>query len=397
MNRSKFFFILLLISIFLIIAITCTKTVNAVGIQAPSSEERLIIFQPGLEIELPFSLINANRIHSYLTAGALSEYAELIDNAQDTGPRSLKLKIKLPEKLEPGKYEIYVGGKEMAENTATVAALAAIQARIVILSLYDEAYPIMSLGLTDLGVNQSANFSIGVDNFGKKPINAAYGTIAIYDENEKLITTLTTETKPVGTKIDNPVYSEILKAEFTPSKYSLKPGIYNAVGKLYYDNKELQDSKSGTFRIGTLSLTITDWTKQFFKDSPNKFRLVIESDWTGTIEDVYAKIITPNRELRTPNININRFAQSTLETYWETNGLALGDYDVDIQVFYNGQSVSKKVTVSVIEGKPPVEEMPAKKEINYMLPLLIVLVACMVFMVYYFVFRKSRNSGDNTP
>jgi len=377
---------------------------SAVGIQYPSAGDRLIVFQPNIERTLDFVLLNAEHIHSYKTAGVLDDYVTIIDPAQDSGARQITADIKMPATLDPGIYTIMIGGAEMGNVGGTVGALTAVQSKVTVLSLYPDAYPEFSLSVGDISINQSTEYYVTVHNYGMKRINAAQAFISIYDPDNNLVTTLATDTQPVEIKLDDPVISTALKAVFNTSQYILKPGIYRAVAKLVYDTIEMPDTKEGTFRVGTLNVYVTDWTRSVFVNSTNKFQVMITSDWSSPIDNVYARITTPNKGiLKTPNLDMNKFSEATLETYWETDGLTLGEHNLTIEIFYQGQSSKQIVSVNITEGIPPVVEKPAGPSMNISLDattiVLILTIIILAFNVYLFMFkgRGKQNASVQPP
>jgi hypothetical protein len=283
----------------------------------------------------------------------------------------------------------------LAENQGTIGAVAAIQSKIEILSLYPGKDPQFTFGSEDIAVNGSGNMTLNVDNYGTEKIDAAYGVIEVFDVDGNKITTLTTDSKPVDSKMSTST-SVQLHAVFKPSLYSLKPGIYNASAKLYYDGAVLPESQAGSFRIGSLLIKIDDWTKKVIINATNSFKLTIESDWVSPIENVYAKITTPNHGIiKTPNLDVSTFQQSTLETYWETDGLDLKTYDLPVEIFYDGKSTSQVLQVDVAEGVAPIIEKPKNQGFSITLNTTTIVIISMILLILvnlYFLFIRKKSA-----
>lgn len=410
--KSFIFFLNSLFVIFsgMIIGMTIfSENVYAVGIQ-PGLPYETIVYEPGLHKEYSYNLNNANKIHSYVT-GDLLQYVQLIDSDPDSGPRTIVVKIDFPETLEPGSYTIYVGGTEISENQGTVGGLASIRTRIPVLVLYPGKYPVISgLSVDNVNVNEKSNVVVSVHNFGEETIDSITATVEIFDMNNNTITELTTNTDSVSANED-----AVLKTVLDTSIYGLEPGLYRAEASIVYDGIIYNQTVQKEFMIGKLSVNIIDSTKQVFINSTNKFYILLESDWSGEINDVYAKIYMPNKVvLKTPTVDLIRppndqriyKAQAKLETYWETNDLLVGDYDVQIELYYKDIVDTQHVNVSVTEGQAPVIEKPTNiifsitenklilfnNTISLTLALMILLAMIVTLNIGYFFIRKKNNN-----
>jgi len=393
--------------------------VYGVGIAQPSLEERQLVFKPGLEATYDFQILNADRIHTYV-AGDLAQYATIIDDAQDSGPRGIQARIKLPQELAPGRYEILIGAKELPKDSSMIGGVAAIQSRISILSLYDGVYPQFSFAARDVNINDKATFKVNVLNLGKQDIAIAQGIIDIYDLNNNSITTINTDIQSI------PSNSNVeLNATFDTSKFSLQPGIYIARARYTYNGIILNQTDEQKFMIGQMRITITDWSRTIYVNTTNKFTVNIESDWAADIKDVYAKIQFPNenRPVKTPNMDLIKDissdkttvkASTMLETYWETAGMNTGMTKVDVEIFYDKQTIRQTLDVNVTTSPIPILEQPKKFDmlafkdnniilLNMTIPmtvfLMIVLSIIVLFNIYYFAARKKKggNSANVEP
>jgi hypothetical protein len=287
--------------------------------------------------------------------GDFVEYAQLIDPAPKSGSRAITVQVKLPASLEPGFYTLYMNAKEIADVTAPVGGVAAVRVRIPILVLHDDAFPMFDLNVKDGNVDAPLEMIVSVHNYGRKTISAAQGYIDVLDENSKTLTTIKTEVKSVGSNKD-----ESLKAVLDTKSLSLKPNLYKAIARLNYDSIALPDMKERNFMIGSFNVKISSITPKIYPKTTNKFEIYVLSDWAGSITDVYAKVYTPDGDvLKTPNIDLvkpdtnTEKASGKLETYWETDDLTLGTYDVDIELFYNKGSLGRQ------SFKVDIVEMPA--------------------------------------
>jgi hypothetical protein len=398
--RSLFIFFILLV---------CAGSVSSIGIIAPP--DRNIVFKPLGEVTLSVSIVNAEKMSSYVD-GDLKKYATIIDPNQGGGPRTFQVVLHFPQSLPPGRYSLLVGASEAQASEATVGALAAIQAKFTILVLYPGIYLEYGIGMDDVNVNETKNFSINVLNLGTETASAVQGSIDVYSPDDEFIATLSTDTQTIQSNTQVK-----LNAPFTPSNYQLKPGIYHAVAHIKQNGETLNKTQNVTFTIGNLLIHITDSTKEVFANATNKYSLSLESDWAADIHDVYAIIHTPNHlDIKTPNTDLikpttnNKKATASLQTYWETNDLATGNYSLSIDLHYEGKVTTESVPVSIIEGKPPAEEKPQSVSIiafsgsdiiigTFKMPLMIFLMIILIVIVLInlFVWIRKKNPPNTPP
>lgn len=388
-NYFKCNFFIMFFVAFLIILI---NNVYAISMNQMSQESRTIIFEPNLEKEFSVYVFNSERIESIIYPGILAEYVELIDNNQYGPPREIKMRLKLPATLEPGTYEVMFGGREYKTVGGTVGGLAAVASRVTILSLYQGKYPQFSVSADDIGIGETTNITVSIENYGYDDIQYAYAIIQIYDPENSLVATLNTNAVNVPSK-KKQLKSSIATAQFISKNYNLRPGIYTIKAKLIYDNSELPEEKNLTFRIGTLTVNIIDWNKIIYANVTNKFIIKIESDWAGEIKDVYAKVYTIDGTLKSPNLDIQKFQTAELETYWDVKKTPLGNQTITIEVFYEKKSSKKEIIVEVVPPIGPGVEKPA--QISVLTIGIIVLAILIAINIYLFLFRKKENKEDN--
>lgn len=384
MKQAIFFLLFILISSIPTLAISMNQM---------RLEDRTVIFEPYLEKEFVVYVFNFDKIESIMYAGELAPYATLIDPNPYGPPREIRMRLSLPESLPPGVYTVQFGGKEYYDVGGTVGGLAAVASRVTVLSLHPGVYPEFSLNSYDIGIGQKMNLTVNIENFGEQDIQGAYATIDIYDSNDTLITTIKTNNVAVPSKKKS---LNIVSAQaiFDSSKFDLKPGFYKAVATLSYDGQTMPEKKESTFRLGTLKVSITDWTKIIYANVTNKFIIHIESDWSGVIDDVYAKVFTPDGILKTPNLDIDKFQKTQLETYWELKKTGLGNQTISIELFYSGLSTLETVVVEVV---PPIG--PGVEKPQIITPLMVwiaILVFLILINIYLFVFKKKDYTVTNS-
>jgi hypothetical protein len=383
--------------IFLIVMffILTSSLVLGVGI-GEYKNKRLIPFEPTKEEELKFQLFDSPKIKVSLE-GDLAEYCTLIDTNPEGGPRSVIVRIKMPEYLEPGEHTVYLVATEATNSVSTLGGIASVRSGVKVFALYPSKHPIFRGVITsDFNINEKGQIGLSIVNYGEDTIEDTHGTITIYNQQGTQVAVLQTESKSIKSFENVEIYTTLDSVA-----YNLTPGKYTANGSFIYDNTPYPLSMEGIFRVGQMNIDLVDSTKEVYINSTNKYILTIESDWAGNINDVYARITTPNGQiLKTPNVDLvspggGRKAAAQVETYWETEGLATGTYDVDITLYYQGLTTTKKAKINIIEGTAPEIERSQGLSSKVIVYSIIIAVVIIILIASYFIFRKGNKGSSN--
>jgi len=357
--------------------------------------QKIIPFEPNGETELKLTVYDSSSIHVSLE-GDLTPYATLIDGNPNGGPRTITIKLKFPDYLEPGDHTLYMVATEATGVEGNVGGLASVRAGIRVFALYPAKHPLLQdIVAKDINLNEKTEVGVLVTNYGEDLIDKAYGKIKIYNEENTLVAALVTDSTSI-----NSYESVSMTATLDGAVYNLTPGMYRVNASLIYDGVEYPISLEKTFRVGQMNISVIDSTKDAFVNSTNEYKIVIESDWAGTINNVYAKISMPNGKiLKTPNVDLispgnGRKGAAELETYWETEGLGVGTYDADVTIYYNGQTITKTVKVNVIEGVAPAIEKPKGMNSAVLISIIVSVVIILFTGLYFLVFRRGGQQGN---
>ena len=182
----------------------------------------------------------------------------------------------------------------------------------------------------------------------------------------------------------------------------LKPGKYLAKAILTYSSsKETKTlTKEVEVVVGTLLVNIADHSKEVLSESVSEITVDVESVWNDPIENVFAELIITKdgsniATVKTPSEKINGFEKKTLKGYWNTKGLATGEYDMKIIVHYGGKTTEKDVKINIVEevtGEAVVEEEKESSEegMSMLTIIIIVVVIIVILNIILFVFLKKR-------
>ncbi|HYD03186.1 MAG TPA: hypothetical protein VEC16_02705 [Alphaproteobacteria bacterium] len=383
---SKVFFLLVLF----LILIT-PSSVLAVGIGKYSSNTQMV-FSPGLEASYEYSLFDSPRIRASVE-GDLGQYAVLKDPDPNGGPRNVIVSITLPEYIEPGVHHLYLVATQSSENGGTIGGIASVRTPITVFALYPGKRPeFSSFSVDDLNINEKTDLRFNVINYGEELIDSASAEVSIYDEAGALITTLQTSSSPV-----EPFQTVTVAGIFDSAQFNLPIGRYKATAKYFYDGKEFNQTGETEFIIGSLNVDIVDTTREVIVNATNKYYITVESDWSGDITNVYARVTLPSGKIiKSPNIDLVKSsngikANGIIELYMETNDMPLGENNLQVAIYYNKLTTEKTIPVTVINGIAPEIEKPG-------LPIQTLAIIgggiLLLGLIIYFIFFKSGGGSS---
>ena len=353
--------------------------VNAIRISPASIK---IDFQPNYEETFTFRTVRAENVGIYIE-GNLAEYVTIEeDNIAKDG--TFLVKVKLPYEIEtPGENRVLVGLIEKGKGGGTVAGIASIRTPIDIKVPYPGIYAEIGFDVQDLNINETANFVVTINNLGKEDINNAKAAIEIFDGKGEVVEKLLTQEKKIKANT-----LEYLEALFDASKHSA--GTHKAIAHVTYADKS-KDLEAG-FKIGTLHIKINNYTGTFFKDKIGKFNIEIESRWNTKIDNIFAEVNVFNNtkevsSFKTVSVSLEPWEKKMISTLWDIQGLGEGTYDLDITLFYEGQTtkITEKIEIIV-----PKEEISIFKKYFTMTNLLIVAVLLLIIINIIILVKKRK-------
>ncbi len=367
---KKEILVLLVISIFLL----NLQLVLSLGI---SPAIQYVDFQPGLELEYSFKVYAGSEQSIELYSEG--EFSELVkfDKKELNGGGGFNIKIKLPQEIEiPGKHTLLIGAREKVDAEAgAIGTSVVVRAPIFIQVPYPGKYAEISLLIHNANVGEPIKFEVSVASMGKEPILATTN-IEIYSEKKKI------ETLDLGTKlIENQKSDKFIKFLNT-SNY--KPGDYNATAIVDYQAAIAK--KSSGFRIGELFVDMTNYTNEIIKGGIKPFEINIESLWNDPIENVYGEIYIIKNNMSiisflTPSVSLSGWEKKTLNGYVNTDTLELGEYDLDININYEGKKTMNK-------GKLTIKTKQKYRAYYIIGSILTVLIVLIILIFIYFKFIK---------
>lgn len=340
-------------------------------------------FQPNLEVTIPFILRNI-KSGTYIELSVTGELKDYVTLSELSPTGELNVTVHLPDKIEkPGTHTIWILAKEIPNATmGTIAAVTAVQVPIPIIVPYPGKYVEVRLDAPDVNIGESVNFVISVTNRGEQNI-IAKGTIEIYNPNNEKIATVYTEERAIKTTM-----TEELHAQWETS--GVKEGEYKAIATITYDGETARAEK--TFRIGTLLIKIIDYTREFQKDTINRFDIEVESVWNDKISDVYAEIVISDENknqissFKTPSTDVEPWEKKIITAYWDTTDINIGTYDANITLHYASKVTEKIVKVQIREKLIPV----TGKVLEVFTSIYTIIVICIIILAFYWYSKRKR-------
>jgi hypothetical protein len=382
--RYFFHFLCIFLVISLVFCVLCPQGF-AIGM---AGGQQFVTLKKGLQVEYNYPIMGAQHMSAsiYGTLPNLSKYATLVDPDPRGGDRTLTVKLNFMDELPPGKYKVYIRATEEVDTVGTIVARTAIEAVINVLVLFPGKFVDWTTSAKDINVNESTYLEVFVRSLGTEKINELKAKFDVYDEQGKLLQTVYSNI----TSLDSDTTAKLV-GSFPATNWPKGNYYYNA--SLIWDGKE-EAPKTGIFRIGTLTVNIKGYTKEFIIDAVNLFQVTIESDWSGIIKDVYAEIKTPNKNLKTPTLDIQDFNQGTIETYWDTTGIKEKEVPVTITVVYAGKKTTQDVIVYINKTGKGVEPPKANNFFTNLSTTTFILVIAILLLVanfIYFFIRSRKN------
>ncbi|MEK6963061.1 MAG: hypothetical protein AABX70_01445 [Nanoarchaeota archaeon] len=381
---KQHFLFVLCFSFFIILNIYSVSATSRIGSSVPY-DQRIVTFNPGGEASFTFTVGDSGGIEAYIqTDEELTPYVKLIDPSPLGGTREVTVQIKFGDSLSPGEHRIIFGARETSSGGG-VAALTGVETAIRVISLSSEKTIRGNMNVQDVNEGENASLSVSVKSWTYQDIQSLYSDIDVFNSQGDKVAHFRTEKFPLKSGESSGV-TTLMETQ------GMKPGWYQAVANIFYDGSNI--STGDDFKIGTLKVDITSYTKELRVDSLNKFEIGVQSNWNLPLKDVYGEVEWEGKNEKTPTINIPRFEGGILTTYLDAQGVPLGERPIKITVFYNGDKTERLGTVKVIKSSEVIEKPgEVKGEFNYMYMVLLILI--LVNLLFIILWRKKKEKEEN--
>jgi len=337
-----------IIVIFFIIYLS--SQVYALGASPPS---RIYNFEPGLEDEFTINVLkDTNKKIVLGVMGDLNESVTLDKTELADDEKSFSVKLKLPEELtEPGKHRTYILISEQPDPELSNFIETAITVKVVIMVYvpYPGRYFDAKLEARDVNVGEDVRFDLEIFSRGTEDVEVL-PRIEVYDSKGLRIGELELQPRMI-------LSQEEVKLKKFFNTEGLNPGDYSAKAFVEYG---LTAEAETTFRLGSLSIDLVNYTNLFFIDDLEKFVLKIQSGWNDNIEGAYAEIFIYNDSFksdsfRTSPVTLTPWQKRTVEGFFDSSEFAPGAYEANVTLYYfgGGEKASNSQVVTVFFQEPP--------------------------------------------
>lgn len=371
------------------------EEVSSIGISG-ADLNAIVDFESGLKREFSYDIMVTNPDVTNYEAFATDELAKYIHveprylkfDKTSGEVMSFKAYLNLPEdekEIGPGKHCAGVGANEMADESVSgnsISTRTSAKGWVCVRVLYNGKYVEAKLHISNANEGETLHPEVSVSSWGKEDIKGVYATIMIYDANGSEIKSITTTSEPLPSQ-GNAVLRGIL-----PTK-DMKPGDYKAKAMVYYDGETAKAGERG-FKIGTLNVIIIDHTKEIIKNKISRFEIKVESKWNNRIDEVYARIIIGNQDIRTLPAELEQWSSQILSGYVDSTEFEIGEIPVRIIVYYGDQKSVYDGVVNIIED-PNAGKLEWFKNLNVTIALVIVLV---ILIELIWIIGKKVNKDD---
>jgi hypothetical protein len=337
--------------IIFLIAISSLRVGAVVGV-SPGIYE--VDFEPGLKEQFVFDFIFDEGVESEVyIEGDLSQYFE-VDKEFLVGEGIVVSKMDLPDSIDtPGPHRVFIGARQTTSAPGGGIGLAGDVRGVILVDIpYPGKYAQIDIfEVTNANQGEPINISLKVLNQGKENINA-YAAAEVYDEDNELVDRIYLGSSFIET-------TKSYTFNKVSDTFSYKPGDYKIKAIINYEGGILESER--TFRLGTLELKISDYTKEFEMDKINPFIIEVESFWNNKIDSAYVdvQIIGYNISFLTPSAEVDRWSKVNFTGFLDTTGIKEKKFKANIVAHYADKTTSQTVNLKI------------KSEINYGLYALI--------------------------
>ncbi len=383
-----------LLVLFFILTILFSKSVISIGL---SPADVTIYYEPNKEETITYSV--RNTMDSELNAslylnGNLSKYFSLSDNSIYLEPKEtkqFKLSYKLPEKLEPGVYTIYLYAVEIkSPEKQGIGARGAVVDKIKIRVPEHGKYITAVLKADDVEVNKTALFHIKISNFGEEEIHTLSADVTVFTLDNKTIATVRTNTAHSLKTFNTVVLEGMLNTK------GMEESTYRAVAKVYYDEKT-KETNYDNFRVGSVDVEIVNFTKKIYSGLINKFNISVRNKWNTKIS-VSGEVIVRNNSKELSVIKfveetMNPWETKTLTSFIDATNIPIGSYDMEVNVIYNGKTKTRFASLNVVEKPREGINLDYKK--LFLISTITILIVIMVVLILFTKNKTKRRNGKN--
>ncbi len=341
-------------------------------------------YKPGEENTINYYIDTTPDVLMNITAeGDMSE-GVTFSKTEMQGSGSFLAKITMPnEAIKPGPNDLYIFVKQIKDAEKGFGTAISLGALVRINVPYPGKYAQGQLSVENINKGEPINVELTINNRGKEAINVK-PKLGIYFKNESIEDFELSESQ----RIINVTQSETFKKTINSKDYL--PGDYRAISTIDYGgDKPLIIEQP--FRIGSLNIEITNYTRSINEGKINPFFVEIQSDWKDEISGVYANVSLFDNQnhnilnFLTPPVTVSGFQSYMLKGFVDATQIKKGTYNSTIIIHYQDKTTTKTGIIEVISD-------------NKTLTIIIssIILALLVIGIIIFIIKKKNKNNQET-
>lgn len=333
-------------------------------------------------------------------AGDLADYAnykgeDIIYISPETIDTDVDFTLTLPKNLPPGRNELKILFQEVPSETSTgVVDITLTLVGVVVVNVpYEGDYVSAQITIDRGEVSEIVPITISLLNKGDDSV-VVWADVKIKGPTNELLDVWTTEKTVLS-------YQGSGKIETFWSGETNR-GSYVAEVILHYAEKsEILEKQFVVGGRSILPLNIN--SEQFRLGEINKILITAMNEWNEKEEDVYAEIFVVEKDgtlvqnFKSVSDDFNSYQTKSIEAYWDTTNLLVGDYNLNVLLHFSGKIAQKSFPVTVAIDKLSISQTTGKVVSDssdsgppYFLFIILLLVVVVTNIVIIIYFRKSK-------
>ncbi|MFH1649848.1 MAG: hypothetical protein ABIA93_04825 [Candidatus Woesearchaeota archaeon] len=340
------------VGIVLFILLISISAVHAVGV-APAHTN--IDFKAGESVTRSFSAVNTKDGDMDILVYAQGELAKSITFERNTyhlspkGEAEVRFTVTMPSNLtDPGSHQakiyvvevpkerqvVVIGDEVQIIGGAQVTATVGVAHQVAVSVPYPGKYVQGKLYVNNADPGQPLIFTVGVINLGKEDISNVSARIKVFGATYEELGEVRTDSISLAQGKEGKIVAG----------YSgdLHPGTYKATAYIDYGRRVITIDK--TFNVGSKLVKIKDLTVGDFRlGAIGKLDVLVENNWNEDMKGVVGEFDVSKdgkqvSTMKSPPTDVPALGESTVTGYWDTAGLGIGDYDINVKVAYGDTS-----------------------------------------------------------
>jgi hypothetical protein len=339
--------------------------------------------------------------------GELAQYVKVDDDLvvmyMDEREKNLRYSLDLPKGLKPGTRSLEIAVEEIIDDskgTTSVKAAPEVIHTLHIIVPYPGKYAEAKLYIPKKNVGEVLTFSIPMLNLGSEDIKKASAKIKIY-ENGKEVAEVHSSDVSIPSQKEG-------KLELPWTVDVKNAGLYHAVATIEYDGEKI--TLEDDFYIGDESIDIVNvLVEKYNLGMVARFDIYLESNWNDNLTGVFGEMVINDKDgkeltrYKTAPVDLPPFGKTKIVSYWDTAGLGIGTYDVDLLLHYAGKITEKVFHVQVNIDSMKTTLTPTAdvisinsgfKDNSLLIMLVLFIIVLNIILVLYLGKIKKKRQGD---